>query len=281
MATKRIVLLLDDLANDGETLADETVPFSLDGVDYEIDLSNENAHRLRARLKEFKQAGRVVSKSRKRTARPMTQPAGDGATLSRHQGGQDPAAVRAWAVNKGLLEAGGRGRLSSRIKEAYAASKFDDDGPLNELLAELKEQPAADATPTREVQPEAEAQPGAGETLADLDEAEAKKHYAPLARRSERAADDAYWKRRTSGEHKVEDMTLVQRIEMLTPFNVKILGKLAGHLNLDKGGKVSGLKTSAAKLENLEMIQVDPDSPHGFSSTPFGDYAFKLHSMGE
>ncbi|MDT7742150.1 MAG: hypothetical protein QOE59_1228, partial [Actinomycetota bacterium] len=45
MAQKTVVSFIDDL--DGESEAEGTVPFSLDGVDYEIDLSEENAEDLR------------------------------------------------------------------------------------------------------------------------------------------------------------------------------------------------------------------------------------------
>src|SRR5690625_7166348 len=47
MAQKVMITLIDD--TDGST-ADETVSFSLDGVDYEIDLTTENAGKLREAL---------------------------------------------------------------------------------------------------------------------------------------------------------------------------------------------------------------------------------------
>ena len=51
MAKKVTVTLVDDF--DGEGAADETVEFGLDGVTYEIDLSNKNAGKLRADLKQW------------------------------------------------------------------------------------------------------------------------------------------------------------------------------------------------------------------------------------
>jgi Lsr2 len=45
MAQKTVVSLIDDL--DGESEADETVEYALDGVTYEIDLTNEHAETLR------------------------------------------------------------------------------------------------------------------------------------------------------------------------------------------------------------------------------------------
>ena len=57
MAQKIVVTRVDDV--DGEP-ADETVRFSLDGVDYEIDLSADNASDLRNGLAGYVSAGRRV-----------------------------------------------------------------------------------------------------------------------------------------------------------------------------------------------------------------------------
>ena len=51
MAKKVTVTLVDDF--DGEGPADETVEFSIDGVNYEIDLSSKNAQKLRNELKPW------------------------------------------------------------------------------------------------------------------------------------------------------------------------------------------------------------------------------------
>ena len=55
MAQIREIRLVDDL--DGES-ADETVEFGIDGKSYEIDLSKENAGRLRDVLADFVSAAR-------------------------------------------------------------------------------------------------------------------------------------------------------------------------------------------------------------------------------
>ena len=55
MARKTVVALEDDLSGGP---ADETVCFSLDGVDYEIDLSSRNAEQLRNELDVFVAAAR-------------------------------------------------------------------------------------------------------------------------------------------------------------------------------------------------------------------------------
>ena len=58
MAQKVQVLLVDDV--DGGT-ADETVTFGLDGVTYEIDLTSDNAAKLRDALAPWVANGRKVS----------------------------------------------------------------------------------------------------------------------------------------------------------------------------------------------------------------------------
>ena len=48
MATRTEVVLVDDL--DGETPASTTVAFALDRIEYELDLSDENAAAMREAL---------------------------------------------------------------------------------------------------------------------------------------------------------------------------------------------------------------------------------------
>jgi hypothetical protein len=48
MAKRTIVTTVDD--TDGKTVAEETVAFGLDGVAYEIYLSNKNARKMRGDL---------------------------------------------------------------------------------------------------------------------------------------------------------------------------------------------------------------------------------------
>ena len=63
MVKKVLVSLIDDF--DGKP-ADETVQFGLDGVSYEIDLSAENAKKLREHLQPWVNAGRRTGGSRRR-----------------------------------------------------------------------------------------------------------------------------------------------------------------------------------------------------------------------
>ncbi|GGZ85221.1 Lsr2 family protein [Streptomyces echinoruber] len=106
MAQKVQVLLVDDL-DGGE--ADETVTFALDGKTYEIDLTTENADKLRSLLEPYVKHGRRTGG---RTS------GGRGKARAASGGGQDTAAIRAWAKANGY-EVNDRGRVPASIREAY------------------------------------------------------------------------------------------------------------------------------------------------------------------
>lgn len=103
MARKTVVELIDDL--DGST-AEQTVSFSLDGVAYEIDLSEENAHKLRDELGEW------ITKSRRVGGRRSTTRAGRAASAG------DSARIREWARENGY-EVPDRGRVAASLRAAY------------------------------------------------------------------------------------------------------------------------------------------------------------------
>ena len=76
MARKVETTLVDDMTGDA---ADETVRFSLDGVEFEIDLSANNAGVLRDILADYANAGRKVGKPAAVSngrSRPSATPAG-------------------------------------------------------------------------------------------------------------------------------------------------------------------------------------------------------------
>lgn len=83
---QRVNVILEDDIEGGE--AAETVTFGLDGVSYEIDLSEANAQKLRDSLAQWIGAGRRVS-GRKAPAR--------GASKGRSSGRGDAALIREWA----------------------------------------------------------------------------------------------------------------------------------------------------------------------------------------
>lgn len=104
MAKKIVVQIIDDL--DG-SLASSTVGFALDGVSYEIDLSDENAAQMRADFSRWVNAARKVTGTRRAAAKPA-------------RSGSDAAAIRAWARAKGV-EVSERGRIPAEIRAQYLA----------------------------------------------------------------------------------------------------------------------------------------------------------------
>lgn len=110
MAQKVLVQIFDDL--DGST-ANQTVHFSLDGIDYEIDLSQDNADELRDSLAHFVSASRRVGGRKLRQAN-----AGASAPATTSPDRERNSVIRAWAAAEGY-ELADRGRVPDRIVEAY------------------------------------------------------------------------------------------------------------------------------------------------------------------
>jgi hypothetical protein len=108
MAQKVLVEMLDDL--DGSP-ATHTVPFGLDGVSYEIDLSDDNAAALREELARFISAGRKTGGRKVRVATGQS-------TAANSADRERSRAIRAWATENGL-EISERGRISAEITNAY------------------------------------------------------------------------------------------------------------------------------------------------------------------
>ncbi|WP_149360451.1 histone-like nucleoid-structuring protein Lsr2 [Lolliginicoccus suaedae] len=111
MAQKVTVTLIDDL--DQEAPADETVEFGLDGVTYEIDLSSDNAAKLREQMEKW------VAHSRRVAGRKTRRAAGAGASKGRASlDREQSAAIREWARKNGY-KVSARGRISAEVTEAY------------------------------------------------------------------------------------------------------------------------------------------------------------------
>ncbi|WP_433857690.1 histone-like nucleoid-structuring protein Lsr2 [Streptomyces kronopolitis] len=107
MAQKVITIYADDLTGE-ETAEVTTHTLSLDGVTYELDLGPDSYDKLLEAVAPFTRVGRRTRKSRK----------------SRQQatGGEDTAAIRAWAKSEGY-EISERGRVPASIREAYGKAK--------------------------------------------------------------------------------------------------------------------------------------------------------------
>ncbi|WP_136709924.1 Lsr2 family protein [Agromyces sp. H66] len=106
MATKTVVTLVDDL--DGSD-ADETVAFAIDGTNYEIDLSADNAASFRAALRPYVDAARTASRRGGRGGRRSS------ATTATSK------EIRAWAEANGI-DVPARGRIPAAVHERYLAA---------------------------------------------------------------------------------------------------------------------------------------------------------------
>lgn len=107
MAQIREVRLVDDL--DGSPGV-ETIEFAIDGKNYEIDLSEENATKIRDELAPFVAAGR-------RAGRVEPTRRSSGAVRPTTDRAQNQA-IREWAIKQGMKIAE-RGRIPSEILDAY------------------------------------------------------------------------------------------------------------------------------------------------------------------
>jgi hypothetical protein len=107
MAKQTYIQLVDDI--DGSE-AHETVKFGIDGLSFEIDLSNKNATKLRTALQTYVDHGTRISGRAAAGRGSARRPA----VAEREQN----KAIRAWAVRKGL-DVAPRGRIRSDIIEQY------------------------------------------------------------------------------------------------------------------------------------------------------------------
>ncbi|MDP3949520.1 Lsr2 family protein [Microbacterium sp.] len=117
MARKIVHQLVDDL--DGEVLeagSGEEVTFSLNGVAYEIDLSEKNAAALREALEPWIAAARRVSAGGNRGGRGAR-------SRGSAQGGpkRDLSEIRTWAKANGH-QVSDRGRVPDSVLQAYDAA---------------------------------------------------------------------------------------------------------------------------------------------------------------
>ena len=121
MAQRTVVSLIDDM--DGESEADETVEYALDGVTYEMDLSSDHAERLREVLAPYVAAARRTGGRARSgaTSRGRSSGGGGGASGARGRGREALKAIRDWAKSSGWAVSD-RGRLPSNVVEPYDAA---------------------------------------------------------------------------------------------------------------------------------------------------------------
>ena len=111
MATVTRTFFVDDL--DGSTEDVQNAQISLDGANFEIDLSAANAARLRGKLAKYVEHGtRVTPQKTRRSQRVVKPPV---------SGRDQVQAVRDWArQNASTVSA--RGRIPKNVQDAFAAA---------------------------------------------------------------------------------------------------------------------------------------------------------------
>jgi hypothetical protein len=125
MAQRTVVTLLDDTDPSGETIADETVPFALDGVAYEIDLSTANAKTLRDVLGDYVKSARKAGKApaasspAKASGRKATQTATSGGDRARSKASRHWLTTNGYTVNE-------RGRIPNELASQVPAWVTED-----------------------------------------------------------------------------------------------------------------------------------------------------------
>lgn len=123
MAQKLRVSMVDDI--DGAE-AHQAVKFGLDGIEYEIDLSDDNAASLRDSLARFVEYAR-------RTAGRKVQRSTEGGNESLSDRRARTQQIRSWARENGYSVAE-RGRISVDIQEAFTAAETGEVEPAASLL---------------------------------------------------------------------------------------------------------------------------------------------------
>ncbi|GAA2788781.1 histone-like nucleoid-structuring protein Lsr2 [Crossiella cryophila] len=117
MAERVVRTLVDDL--DGSE-AEETVEFAVDGVSYEIDLSGDNATKLRDALASYVAGARRTGGRRRTTSAPgrsgavAGRAAGRVASADREQN----QAIREWARKRGM-KVSDRGRIPADVLQQF------------------------------------------------------------------------------------------------------------------------------------------------------------------
>ncbi|MFE5703841.1 Lsr2 family protein [Rhodococcus koreensis] len=112
MARKIVVERIDDI--DGTPIQNgkgETIVFSVDGVDYEIDLKGKNAKEFHSTLTYYIEHATRVG-GRKRRSNPAVESS---------QGRMRAKEIREWAITEGY-DLSPRGRIPAQIEEAYSAA---------------------------------------------------------------------------------------------------------------------------------------------------------------
>ncbi|MEJ5997809.1 histone-like nucleoid-structuring protein Lsr2 [Corynebacterium sp. H130] len=105
MARREVIQFFDDLDNSPLTATEvNVIKFSVNGTNYIIDLSAQNAAKFEKAIQPFVEAARKDNTPAKKAANTP-----------------DPKLIREWAQSQGI-EVAARGKLSNEIIEKYLAA---------------------------------------------------------------------------------------------------------------------------------------------------------------
>ncbi|AXH67841.1 nucloid associated Lsr2-like [Mycobacterium phage Bromden] len=139
MGKKVTVTLFDDF--EPELEAEVEREFTVDGVDYHLDLSEKNAKQFDAdQAKWTEVAQRIGKSSRTRRARSVT-----------HSGGEPGlplADIRKWAKGNGFPDVSTKGRVSAEIVRAWKAAGSPEGDDITEAKPEPAKKAPAKKAPT-------------------------------------------------------------------------------------------------------------------------------------
>jgi hypothetical protein len=123
MAQKTVVTLVDDLTGE-EAENISTVEFALDGVTYELDLTDENSTKLHDSLSPYANAGRKIGGRRRSGPRPgRAIKSTGGAGYNR----ETLKSIREWAKKNGH-NVSDRGRLPAEVLQAWQTTQAGKSG---------------------------------------------------------------------------------------------------------------------------------------------------------
>ncbi|MFJ6637099.1 Lsr2 family protein [Streptomyces sp. NPDC091376] len=112
MAKKHVTIFIDDVTGE-ETSEGATHAFTLNGVEYEIDLSPDSYDRMLEVFSPYLKAGRKTGRKGQGEARRKQ---------AVETGGQSAARIREWAKANGH-DVSERGRIPAEVREAYEAAQ--------------------------------------------------------------------------------------------------------------------------------------------------------------
>jgi hypothetical protein len=115
------IVVIDDLTGESDA---ETRSLSIDGVDYEIDLTDESMQRLKNSIREFLEVARVASPRSSSRSAGLAAPRSikRGTPVRKAQVLPSPSStIRAWA-SANNVDCPTRGRIPASVIEAYERS---------------------------------------------------------------------------------------------------------------------------------------------------------------